>query len=111
VLALLALLLAVVPADARRGRETVWGVLGPIPVYYRANLELDGQWLYGMYEPDQRRITIRAGMPPELTATTLSHEVCHAVLSDMGASLADADEEDRTCEALAIARFLEASGR
>lgn len=109
--ALAVLSLAVTSGQADHRVREVWGVLGPIPVYYRPHLQLDGHWLYGLYEPEKRRITLRAGMPPELTQQTLLHEVCHAVLSDLGASLADAQEEDRACDALATARFLESSGR
>lgn len=105
------LLLAACIAPAKPLPRTVWGVLGPIPITYVQGLTLDGVPLYGMYEPDTRRISLRAGMDPRQARKTLHHELCHAHLSDLGVSVGDEATEDAVCDALALARVLEEDGR
>lgn len=85
---------------------TTWGVLGPIEVRY-----VRGFPHYGMWEAGPRRITIRAGMHPLATRQTLKHEVCHAVLWDMGVVIGDEDTEDRVCDAWSTSEILREQGR
>lgn len=58
----------------------------------------------GFWDPSQRLIVLKEGMPPEQMWATLLHEFTHAALYDCGAHHGlKADQEERVCEALGLA--------
>ncbi len=83
--------------------DTVYSILGPIPVVLVANLEdSDGEPLLGKWEPEKRRILLCANVHPITSLVTLWHERVHQMLWDSGAGL-DQEDEERVCDAISPA--------
>ena len=54
---------------------------------------LDGDPVYGICDPDARRIVIAKGLTGITRARTLIHEICHATSGDISEELVEALEE------------------
>jgi hypothetical protein len=90
--------------------EVMGAPLGPITVAVVDDLRDGEDVLFGLWEPDARRISVRSGLASELAWQTLLHEHTHAVLFDMAVKL-DSDDEEAVCDAIGSARLLEMQGR
>ena len=66
--------------------KVVSGLAGPIKVTVRrgALTAPDGDDVWGLYLPAQRRIVLAGGMPPALRWHTLIHEWAHSWIIDAG---------------------------
>lgn len=80
-----------------RGTVQVGGL--DVPVVVVAGLDAFGEW-----DPDARVIRLRAGMDPALAASTLLHEVLHAIDDAHGTRLSEVATRAIECGLVAALR-------
>jgi hypothetical protein len=91
--------------------RSVWSPYGPIPVLQVPDLKSeDGEECYGLWNPLDRIISIRAGMKPEVAWLTLWHERTHVDLEELGVRLSE-DQVESICNRIAEARVQEMLAR
>jgi len=83
----------------------VSGILGPISIGYVADPVVDGDSVWGAYQPAHRHIIVDANTSSLFRRNIIAHERCHSALSDVGVEL-EAAKEEQVCNAMAL---LEAS--
>jgi len=80
---------------------SVAGILGPIRVEYVADPVVEGDSVWGAFEPAPRRIIVDAGVTAiAFRRNIIAHERCHSAFVDLGIALPDATEE-QVCNAMA----------
>jgi hypothetical protein len=84
-------------SSLRQQIENEIGVLNAgwalFPIYFKDELEIDGDECLGVTDFDNQTITIRANMSEAMIKQTLIHEMWHVIWSTMGLRTADEDPD------------------
>jgi hypothetical protein len=88
----------------------VWSPYGPVPVLQVDDLDEDGRLCFGLWNPLERTISIRAGMKIEVAWLTLWHERTHMDLQEIGVEMSE-DQIEAICNRIAEARVQEMLAR
>lgn len=84
---------------------------GPITVAVVAKLQDGGEDCWGLWQQDERVITIQRHKSRRHMWATLYHELAHAAMDDSGVSnMLTSQQQEMLCDALATARMRERFG-
>ena len=100
-MSVLTLALACRPIAADPAPKSVNGILGPIRVEYVADPVVEGDSVWGAFQPATRRIVVDATVTSvAFRRNIIAHERCHSALVDLGIEL-DTAKEEQVCNAMA----------